>query len=83
MKLKNIGPKTEIWLRELGILSREDLEKWGSVAVYVALKRAGRKVSLVLVYALEGALLEMHWNQLPLELKEDLKQRCQEAMLKP
>jgi hypothetical protein len=64
-KLMNVGPKSAAWLRQVGIRSREDLLEHGSVGAFVKIKRAGFRPSLNLLYALEGALLECHWQQLP------------------
>ncbi len=72
-ELKNIGPKSASWLEELGIHTRSDLAAYGSVEVYRALKASGRRVSVILVYALEGALLDLHWQALPPSLKQKLE----------
>lgn len=64
-KLRNIGPKSMAWLRQTGIRSLEDLHAVGSLAAYVRIKRAGFKPSLNLLYALEGALLDCHWQEIP------------------
>ncbi|MCM8914540.1 TfoX/Sxy family protein [Pseudomonas inefficax] len=39
------------------------------------MKTRGFRASKVLLYAIEGALLDMHWNDLPLERKEALNQQ--------
>lgn len=39
----------------------------GSVAVYVKASRAGQGVSLNLLWALEGALTGVHWQQVARE----------------
>ncbi|NWF68374.1 MAG: TfoX/Sxy family DNA transformation protein [Chloroflexi bacterium] len=36
--LKNIGPKTRQWLREIGVHTRADLERLGSVEAYRRMK---------------------------------------------
>ena len=64
-KLRNIGPKSAAWLRQTGIRTQEDLEAVGSLAAYVRVKRAGFKPSLNLLYALEGALCDCHWQEVP------------------
>ncbi len=65
VKLRNIGPKSAAWLRQVGLRSREDLEAAGAVEAFMRVKRAGFKPSLNLLYALEGALLDCHWQQVP------------------
>jgi hypothetical protein len=64
-KLRNIGPKSAAWLRQVGLRSREDLEGVGAVEAFMRVKRAGFKPSLNLLYALEGALLDCHWQDVP------------------
>jgi TfoX/Sxy family transcriptional regulator of competence genes len=64
-KLRNIGPKSAAWLRQVGLRSREDLAAVGAVDAYMRVKRAGFKPSLNLLYALEGALLDCHWQEVP------------------
>ena len=63
-KLRNIGPKSAAWLRQVGLRSREDLQAAGSVGAFVKVRRAGFKPSLNLLYALEGALQDCHWQEL-------------------
>jgi len=73
--LKNFGPKSTQRLREVGIDSQAKLKRLGSVAAYRRLKHTfGREVSLVMLYALEGVLLNCHWNHLPDGRKEALLQ---------
>ncbi|QKW58225.1 TfoX/Sxy family protein [Stenotrophomonas sp. NA06056] len=64
VKLRNIGPKSAAWLRQVGLRSREDLVALGAVGAFVKVKRAGFKPSLNLLYSLEGALLDCHWQEL-------------------
>lgn len=74
-ELRNIGPKSAAWLQAIGIRSLADVRTIGSVAIYQTLKAQGYPVSLNLVYALEGAVRDLPWNQLPLALRRDLQQR--------
>lgn len=71
-KLRNIGPKSAAWLRQTGIRSQQDLETVGALAAYVRVKRAGFKPSLNLLYALEGAILGCHWQEIPAERRSEL-----------
>lgn len=71
-KLRNIGPKSAAWLRQTGIRTQEDLEAIGALAAYVRVKRAGFKPSLNLLYALEGAILGCHWQEIPSERRNEL-----------
>ncbi len=71
-KLRNIGPKSAAQLRQVGVRTLDDLRTLGSVEAFIKLKRAGFKPSLNLLYALEGALLDCHWQAIPAERRSDL-----------
>ncbi len=71
-KLMNVGPKSAAWLRQVGIRSRADLLEHGAVGAFVKIKRAGFRPSLNLLYALEGAVLECHWQQVSDERRSEL-----------
>lgn len=64
-KLRNIGPKSAAWLRQVGLRSLQDLQDAGAVGAYMKVRRAGFKPSLNLLYALEGALQDCHWQEVP------------------
>ena len=64
-KLRNIGPKSMAWLRQTGVRTLADLKGVGALAAFVRVKRAGFKPSLNLLYALEGAILDCHWQEIP------------------
>jgi hypothetical protein len=64
-KLRNLGPKSAAWLRQVGLRTRADLEAAGTVDAFMRVKRAGFKPSMNLLYALEGALLDCHWQEVP------------------
>lgn len=71
-KLKNVGPKSAAWLRQVGVRTQDDLVSLGAVAAFVKVKRAGFRPSLNLLYALEGALMGCHWQQVPEERRAEL-----------
>lgn len=71
--LKNFGPKSTEWLNAIGVYTKADLRRLGSVTIYRLLKEQGYNVSLNMVYAIEGALMDVHWNKLPLDVKAELK----------
>ena len=64
-KLRNIGPKSMAWLRQTGIRTLDELKAVGALPAFVRIKRAGFKPSLNLLYALEGAILDCHWQEIP------------------
>lgn len=72
LKLRNIGPKSAAWLRQVGLRTEEDLRGIGALEAFMRVKRAGFKPSLNLLYALEGALLDCHWQEIPAERRSEL-----------
>jgi DNA transformation protein and related proteins len=60
--LPNLGPKSQQMLASAGIHTLADLRALGSVSAYVKTKRSGARVSLNLLWALEGALSGLHWQ---------------------
>lgn len=75
LQLKNLGMASVNILQAIGIRSYEDLKAIGSVQAYIKIKARGINVSKVMLYALEGALLDQHWN----DLDADHKQRLVDA----
>jgi TfoX/Sxy family transcriptional regulator of competence genes len=71
-KIRNVGPKSAAWLRQVGVRTQEDLARLGAVEAFMKVKRAGFRPSLNLLYALEGALVDCHWADLPDERKSAL-----------
>ena len=63
--LRNLGPKSAAWLNAVGIHTRKDLVRFGPVKAYYRVKQGGFKPSLNLLYALAGAIMDVHWNKLP------------------
>lgn len=72
VKLRNIGPKSAAWLRQVGLRTREDIAAAGPVDAFLRVKRAGFRPSLNLLYALEGALIDCHWQEVPAPRREQL-----------
>ncbi len=69
----NLGPKSAGWLIDAGIHSLEQVRKLGPIEVCRRLRAASHPVSVVMAYALEGALTGCHWNEIPREAKEFLR----------
>jgi TfoX/Sxy family transcriptional regulator of competence genes len=79
-KLRNLGPKSAAWLRQVGLRTRADLEAAGTVDAFMRVKRAGFKPSMNLLYALEGALLDCHWQEVPQARREQLVAEAEAAI---
>jgi DNA transformation protein len=70
--LVNIGPKSAAWLAAAGIDSIERLREVGSIGACRKLLEDGRPVSVLMAYAIEGALQGIHWNALDAEIRRSL-----------
>ncbi|MFJ7886217.1 MULTISPECIES: TfoX/Sxy family protein [Pseudomonas] len=75
--LKNLGKTSAQWLHAVGIHSASDLRRLGAVDAYRAVKARGFRASKVLLYAIEGALLDVHWNDIPTERKVFLNKQVE------
>jgi hypothetical protein len=71
-KIRNVGPKSAAWLRQVGVRTQDDLNRLGPVEAFMKVKRAGFRPSLNLLYALAGAIEDCHWADLPDERKKAL-----------
>ena len=71
--LINIGAKTEHWLNEVGIYTKEQLQEIGPVETWKRIKRIHpEKARETLLYILQGALLNVPWSMLSEEVREEL-----------
>jgi len=77
--MKNIGPKSSEWLASIGIHTLDDVAALGVVETYKRVKTAyPEKVSLNLLWGLQAALLDIPWNELPPDIKEQLRKEAGE-----
>lgn len=72
LHLKNLGAASVNILHAIGVNTYDDLKAIGPVEAYRRIKDRGINVSKVMLYALQGALLDVHWNELPCDLKQRL-----------
>ncbi len=70
--LKNLGAASVNILRAIGIHHYDDLQRLGAVKTYLKIQKRGIRVSKVMLYALEGALLDIHWKELDPAVKHRL-----------
>ncbi|WP_407315019.1 TfoX/Sxy family protein [Pseudomonas sp. nanlin1] len=77
LQLKNLGKTFVQWLHAVGIHTESDLRRLGAVDAYRAVKARGFRASKVLLYAIEGALADIHWNDVPDERKEALNKHLE------
>ncbi len=76
--MKNMGPKSSEWLASVGIHTLDDVAALGVVETYKRVKAAyPDKVSLNMLYGLQAALLDLPWNELPADIKAELKKQVE------
>lgn len=74
--MQNIGKTMEEKLKAVDIYTAEELRQTGSKEAFLRLKLRYPNVCLVHLYTLQGAIDNMGYNQLPDEVKRDLKAFC-------
>ncbi|MCE7921078.1 MAG: competence protein TfoX [Chloroflexi bacterium] len=76
--MKNLGPKSSEWLASIGVYSLEDVARLGVVETYKRVKAAyPEKVSLNMLYGLQAALMDIPFNHLPKDIREQLKREAE------
>ena len=77
--MKNMGPKSSELLASVGIYTLDDVAKLGVVEAYRRVKAVDPdKVSMNLLYGLQAALLNLPWNELPPDIKDELKNQVEQ-----
>ena len=71
--MQNIGKEIAKKLESVGITSAEELIQTGSKEAFARLKIQYPSVCLVHLYTLQGAIDNIEYNQLPEDVKNDLK----------
>ena len=71
--LANLGPVTERQLGELGIDTPAQLADLGAIEAWHRLRAAFPTVNRICLYALEGALRDIDWRDLPPQVLSELK----------
>jgi len=81
LQLKNLGMASVNILHAIGINTCIDLRHTGAVEAYRKIKARHINVSKVMLYALQGALMDVHWNELPPDLKAQLVAEAEQESL--
>jgi len=71
-QLQNLGPASIRMLRAAGINTAADLRRLGSISAFLAVREAGQRPTMNLLWALEGALREEHWAKLSEKVRAKL-----------
>lgn len=75
----NLGPKSAQMLAAAGVTTLAELRTLGAVAAYLRVRRAEPKASLNLLWALEGAVIGMPWQQVAREHRTRLLMALEDA----
>ena len=78
--MKNLGPKSSEWLASVGVQTLDDVARLGVVETYKCVKAAyPEKVTLNMLWGLQAALLDIPWNELPKDIKDELRRQVEES----
>lgn len=75
-QLKNVGPKLASRMIEVGIDTPAKLRKMGAKKAFAAMYKDGDgygDFNAAYLYALEGAILDCDWAEIPASKKEEFK----------
>ena len=78
-ELRNIGPTIKNRLNEIGVRTLADLKKVGAVNAYLRICASHPQRTIPVcyyLYSLQGALMDLHWDDLPERLKKSLLSRA-------
>jgi DNA transformation protein len=73
-ELINIGEVLEEQLNQVGITTYEQLKEIGSKQAWLRIKAIDASACINRLYALEGAIQNIRYSQLPVEEKAELKE---------
>lgn len=78
--MKNLGPKSREWLASVGVHTIDDVARLGIIETYRRVKAAyPEKVTLNLLWGLQAALLGIRWDELPPDIKDELRRQIEET----
>ncbi len=72
-RLRNIGPKSTVWLEKVGIRTLDELKNRGVVRAFLDIRATGQPVTMNLLYSLQGAVMNMDWRDIPPDIKAGLR----------
>ena len=67
--MPNLGPAAAKMLQRAGIKTPDELIELGPVAAYLRVKTTGVRTSLMLLYAIYGAIHNYHFAKIPADEK--------------
>ena len=76
--LRNLGPTSAAWLREVGITTISELERLGPAVAFRLVKQKQPKASLNLLWALAAGIIDCDWRELTEAAKQRLRKEAGE-----
>lgn len=76
--MKSFGPKSQVWLAQIGIQTPQDLQAYGIEQAYVDMKKLNPNITRNMLWGMLSVILDIPWNKLPLDLKEKSLQKVSE-----
>ena len=71
--------KTTAWLEGIGITTIYEVKQIGVIKTCMLLRQAGFPVTLNLAYGLQADIMGLSWNNIPLEIKQQLREEYEAA----
>ena len=78
--MPNLGPASSKMLERAGIKTPDELIELGPVAAYLRVKTTGDRTSLMLLYAIYGAIHNCHFAKIPVDEKAQLMMELDAAL---
>jgi DNA transformation protein len=74
----NLGPASARMLAAAGIDTPEQLRELGPVLAFLAVRQAGQKPSMNLLWAIAAGLKNRHWSELSQRERQHLQQQLRQ-----
>jgi hypothetical protein len=71
--LRNLGPQSCRWLREVGIHTTSQLRQIGPIGAFQLVRRKSPRTSINLLWAIAAALADIDWRKLTTDTKQQLR----------
>ena len=76
--LRNLGPTSAAWLRDIGVITKADLQRFGPALAYRMVKQRRPDASLNLLWAMAAGLANIDWRELSDDEKQQLRTELDE-----
>lgn len=77
-RLKNIGPASAAWLRDVGVATIGELDRLGPVAAYRLVRQRYPQAGINLLWALAAGQRDLDWRRLPETIRQRLRKEAEQ-----